>query len=233
VLVVLVAAYYSQRWNTRPQDSRTALVLAMAGAALISLLKSQASHYFVPSAVFLAMYSASVFAMGHHAGRWSFTGRVTLVSVIIGAVICAGLAASVRPDVFRRFISVRDYSWEGNLAETVAAEVTPEDRLFALQGSRLLYWISKRYPPLPLLDTERQTTFWVERHPGPFIGALHDLRLTLVAFDESQIGLDDPKGLDSEQVRLALSGFAKQLPERFASTSSGWGYKFWVRSKQK
>ena len=227
-LVVLAAAYCSHRWK-RPQDSRTALVLAMAGASLISLLKTQASHYLVPSAVFLAMYAASVFAMGHHAGRFVLTGKGAIASVVVVAAVCAGFTAKSRPDVFRRFISVRDYSWEERLAETVVTQVGPKNRLFAVQGSMLLYWVSKRYPPFPCIHTERQTTYWLERHPDALIGALGDPRLTLVAVDETRMALDDPKGFESQQVRSAFAGLVSKLPERFESTSFEWGYKFWVR----
>jgi hypothetical protein len=69
---------------------------------------------------------------------------------------------------------LQDYSWEELLAEKVAAKVGPQNRLFAVQRSMLLYCVSKRYPPLPFIHTERQTTYWLERHPDAIIGALRD-----------------------------------------------------------
>ena len=106
-LVVLAAAYCSRRWK-QLHDLRTALVLSMAGASLLSLLKTQATHYLVPSAVFLSMFAAVVFVEGYRAGRLVLAGKRTLAFVTVASCVFIAYTAASRPDVLRRFISVRD-----------------------------------------------------------------------------------------------------------------------------
>jgi hypothetical protein len=227
VVVVAVALYCARAWGIK-SDSRQVLILAMAAAPLLSLLKTQASHYLVPSAVFLAIYVASIFSVGWEEGRFRAAGRVAFALVALFALVNVGLLAHFRPDVVRRFTRLRDYSWEQRISETITASVGPDDRILAFRDALQLYWLSKRYPPGPFIDTERQAMYWLRAHPDGFTNLLSEPHLTLVEIDPADPGIDDPDGMKYEYVRSALVRFAQALPGRFEPAPLAQGYQFWI-----
>ena len=235
LVMVGVATLCARKWkltSTLSADPRNVLLMSMASTSMLSLLKSQASHYLVPSAVFLTIYAASIFSVGWRTAQFRMLTKQAVSAALVAAIVCVGFAVKYRPDVVSRFLSVRNYSWEQSVANTVATSVGPRDRILAFTDARLLYWLSRRYPPTPFIDTERQTTHWLRYHKDALADALNDQHLAMVEFDEARLVLDDPRGFEYEFVRSAFADLARTLPQRFEPVISNHGYHFWIRRKQ-
>ena len=99
------------------------------------------------------------------------------------------------------------------LRTELQALVRPGER--AIFFDERLYWISERYPNWPVLNTDVQTTYFVERHSADLLLALDDPRLTLVEFDPGVSTFADPDFLNRLTSRSFLRAFQCRLEARF------------------
>src|SRR5262249_25102788 len=136
-LVVLIAMICAWRWRlfSAVTSPGAVISLTMAAAGSLSLLKSQASHYFAPSAVFLAIFAALIFSAALSQRKISFSRFAP--AVLFGLLVLLGAAAAFRPDAVRRLVKIADYSSERSLTTRLRAGLAPGDRLLLLQNSPL------------------------------------------------------------------------------------------------
>ena len=131
------------------------------------------------------------------------------------------------PSVFTRFLQKRDFSAEDQMAARLGTLALPGDRVLFLRsadtlrsnglrvGSKILYWLARRYPVTPFVDVDVQTTYLLFRQPELLTQALDDPKLKLVEFDPQHLGFDDPRFLSSEHHRNLIQRFSERLQERF------------------
>jgi len=194
-------------------DSRILLVLWMGGVSLLSLLKTQASHYVFPGAAFLSFFIAQTLCCWRSLRMGPRTLPAWLPSA--AAVLMIASAWLYSPAVFARFLHMRDFSGEGRLAARIQALAVPGDHVLFLQGGNFVYWLAGRYPTVPFTDTDAQPTYLLFRQPELLTEALDDPRLKLVEFDPQNLVFDDPSFLESEHHRNLLHRFSERLQERF------------------
>jgi hypothetical protein len=176
----------------------------MGLAALIALLKQQASHYVFLAAGMLAIPLARVLAIGlqdaglHGSRRLMAVASMGIFAVIVSILLYNPLAA-------RRFLKVAGYDSEGGVREWIQNAVRPEERILAFRSGSSLYWISHRYPSVPFVSMDVQTSYILRRTPGLLAKALEDPRTVLVEFPGQDTWTRDRR-FASEVVGLDLIG---------------------------
>jgi hypothetical protein len=101
-----------------------------------------------------------------------------------------------RPESFSRVFAFQRYEEDSVFAARLQALVPPGTRAIFLSGSRRLYgtslyWLLHGYPSWPVLNTDVQTTYLLERRSADFLRGLEDPQLRLVAFDPDGPRFDD------------------------------------------
>ena len=199
---------------------RSERILLLAGlmgvVSLLSLLKTQSSHYVFPGAAFLCLVFSWTIWMS--AVQYS---ALTLKRTMVAATALTSLVGiaifAYSPRVLGRLISWRDYVEERSLKRRLQSMVGRDDNFIATDGAVQLYWLSERYPPFPAVNTEAQTTWWLRNAPHVFADALQDSRVTLVEFNPANIQLDDPRAYTMGPWKPALKELQERLPDSFCS----------------
>ena len=194
-------------------NPRIWLFLWMGVLAMLSLLKTQSSHYVFPGAAFLSFFIAETLCCW-----WNLEPGRRRCPVWIPMAAIALMAVSAwlySPPVFARLFHKRDYSAEDRLAAYLKSLTRPVDRVLFLRGGMLLYWLADRYPNVPLVSTDVQSTYLLFQQPEMLIRSLDDPNLKLVEFDPQHLDFDDPHFLASEHHRILIQRFSERLQERF------------------
>jgi hypothetical protein len=213
-------------WHELP----TCAAFVFGAVSLAALLKTQASHYCFPAAAFLSLFSARVItrAAADVVGR---KNKLLLVGAGAAAVILTGVSVALyRPDALLRLTALRTFQEEHALVEYIDKHTTAAQRILVFSGSTFAYWVSHRYPILPLVNTDVQSTYYFELHDQALIRALEDPALRLVEFDSEHQTFDDPAFLDSTRVQIQISQFRTALAQAFVvDRSAPPGLTFWIR----
>ena len=208
----LVASTTALR-HTILSNPRVNLVLWMGGVSLLSLLKTQSSHYVFPGAAFLSFFIAQTLYCW-----WTRKPTRPAFPAWIPAAAAALLLISAwlySPAVFARLFHKRDVRAEEQIAARLQTLARPGDRVLFLEGGMSLYWLAKRYPVVPFMHTDVQATYLLFQRPDILAAALDDPRLTLVEFDPQHPQFDDPHFFETEHHRTLIALFSKRLAERF------------------
>lgn len=194
-------------------DVRVWLVLWMGFLSLLSLFKTQSSHYVFPGAAFLSFFIAQTLGCWW---RLDFRHKTFPLWIPVSAVVLMAVSAYLyKPAVFGIFSHKRDFSEEARLASRLQTIALPDDRVLFLHSGKTLYWLADRYPNVPLVDTDVQPTYLLFHQPELLTEALDDPRLKLVEFDPQNPRFDDPRFLETEHHRNLINRFSEQLQERF------------------
>jgi len=210
-------------------DGPTRVMLCFGVGAAIALMKTQPSHYMFPSAGMLAFYIAAVWV-----DWWRLTdfrryaGRLT-VAVAVAGLTCGACVAQYRPQVLSRVFEMRDYKDEALVAMQCHQYLGDPRALAFFPNSRLLYWLTHRYPPVNFIDSEVQTTHYLRTDRTVFMRALRNPRLVLVAFDPDHPAFDDPLLLTDHNNEPWVSQFCLDLRVYFEERGRGDRYRLWVR----
>ena len=207
------------------------LAALMGLSSLVQVLKTQASHYCFPGFAFLMISAAVVFVSAFQDRHVPKLIRVG--SLALALLTATGSALAYRPAVLQRFLSVRDYSAETELAHFLQAAVPPGKAMFGFRQGTYLCWLAHRYPPPPFLDTAQITSWYLRNRPDVVFRALRDPQLALVGMDGRgpSVTLFDDPGFGGEQGDLrAIEKINQRLEEDFepAATVSH-GFTFWRR----
>jgi hypothetical protein len=196
-------------------DERTWLLLALGSSGLASILKLQASHYAFPGGAFLLIFVAVVFE------RWADAGYDGNPRTIVrfGAAVSAACLVSVvlyRPGAVARVFTVRSFADETPLRSRLQSLVRADERAIFFDEHLRLYWIADRYPDWAVLNTDVQTTWYVEHHAADLLRVFDDPRLAVVEFDPLSTTFGDPDFLRTPAARAFFRDFRSRLEAGFA-----------------
>lgn len=209
------------------------LALFFAAFSLFALLKTQASHYFFPAALFLSIFisvvlseSLKLYLSTPSPIKLALPGLMILL-IVIGVWL-------YRPDAIARFYTLRSYEAEANQRAFIQARVPEGRSLLAINGGVQVYLISNRLPNVPFPHTDIQTTYYISKHPEVLEEALDDENLTMVLYDNKRLAFDDPRFLETATIREALTRFESKLQQLYLpETNVGFPYKYWLRKPLK
>lgn len=207
------------------------LALILAAFASIALLKTQASHYFFPAAVFLSLH------LGFLADQWlrnqparqNVSRRLTLGGALAGLLVVGSLLL-YRPDAAKRLVSIKNYSEEEQAGNFLRQQAGPTGKVLLIDNAMQLYYLADRFPNVPFIHTEMQTTHYIESHPETYGRALADTSLKLVIFGNRSSVIDDSTTVNQPANAHALRQLRTGLDTYFVPVrNSGFGLTYWVR----
>ncbi|GAB2575986.1 hypothetical protein [Spirosoma areae] len=209
------------------------LALFLAFFSCIALLKTQASHYFFQAAVFFVLH------LGFIADQWlglyekRHQQLPTKFVVSMGGGIGILLLISVllyRPNAVRRFVSLTDYAGEEQAGAFIREQVGPRSHALLIDNGMSLYYLSDREPNVPFINTEMQTTHYLESHPNAYAKALADTSLKLVVFGNRSSLVDDSTALTKPSNVYALRQLRTGLQTHFVPVKNPrFPLAYWVR----
>ena len=208
------------------------LALLLAAFASIAMLKTQASHYFFPTAVFLALhlgFLADQWLKNQSRQRQGTPRRLLLGGALAGLLVIVSLFL-YRPNAIKRLISVVDYGGEQQVGEFIRQLAGPTGKVLLIDNAMSLYYLSDREPNVPFITTEMQTTHYIKSHPDTYGQALADTNLKLVIFGNRSSIIDDSTAINQPANAYALRQLRAGLNEHFVPMKdSGLGLMYWVR----
>lgn len=207
------------------------LALLLAAFASIALLKTQASHYFFPAAVFLSLH------LGFLADQWlqqrpqrQGTPRRLLLGGALAGVLIVVSVLLYRPTAAKRFVSVADYEGEEQAGSFIRQLAGPTGKVLLIDNAMSLYYLSDREPNVPFIHTEMQTTHYLKSHRDTYGRALADTSLKLVIFGNRSNVIDDSTTINQPTNAYALRQLRTGLNTYFRPVhDSGFGLTYWVR----
>ena len=208
------------------------LALLLAAFSCIAMLKTQASHYFFPAAVFLSLhlgFLADQWLKHQNLQRQNAPRRLLLGSFLAGLLVVFSLLL-YRPAAARRLISVVDYSWEEPTGDFIRRLTGPTGKALIIDNAMSFYYLSDREPNVPFIHTEMQTTHYIKSHPDTYGKALADTSLKLVIFGNRSSVIDDSTTVNQPANAYALRQLRNGLTTYFVPVKdSGFGLTYWVR----
>jgi hypothetical protein len=93
--------------------------------------------------------------------------------------------------------------------------VRPDEYAIFLGLGPRAYWPAERYPNWPLINSDVQATYYIERHATSLLSALDDERLKLVEFNPESPAADDRRLLESPSGREFIRRFSCRVKARF------------------
>ncbi|GAB4030927.1 ArnT family glycosyltransferase [Spirosoma jeollabukense] len=208
------------------------LALLLAAFASIAMLKTQASHYFFPAAVFLSLH------LGFLGDQWltqqnpqrQGAQRRLFIGGAIGCVLVVISLLLYRPNAAKRLISVTDYSGEAQAGEYIRQLAGPKGKVLLIDNAMSLYYLSDREPNVPFIHTEMQTTHYLESHPDTYKQALADTSLKLVIFGNRSNVIDDSTTLNRPPNKQAIGQLRAGLQTHFVQVKDPrFPLTYWVR----
>ncbi|MVM32810.1 hypothetical protein GO755_22405 [Spirosoma sp. HMF4905] len=174
------------------------LALLLASFACVTMLKTQASHYFFQAAVFFVLhlgFLADQWLIHYEARHQTISYRLILLS---GGTLGLLLLVSVllyRFDTIQRFLTIKDYQDEEAAGSFIREQAGPQGHVLLFDNAMPLYYLSDREPNVPFIFTEMQTTHYLESHPDTYGRALADTSLKFVIFGTRSSLIDDSTAL--------------------------------------
>ncbi|QJD80203.1 glycosyltransferase family 39 protein [Spirosoma rhododendri] len=208
------------------------LALLLGVFACASLLKTQASHYFFPAAVFFNVHLGFLIDRFLTNQSWELN-RLPRVAIAGAVVLVIGLGAGLwlyRPDAVRRFTQLADYRGEVYNAGFIRQQVGPGGKALIFDNAMMLYFLSDVVPNVPFINTEMQTTHYIDQHPDTYARALADTSLKLIIIDNRAHVIDDSTAAQKPANVYALRQLREGLDRYFRpGTDSTFLMKYWVR----
>ncbi|CAN5130325.1 hypothetical protein BH09BAC4_BH09BAC4_11120 [soil metagenome] len=208
------------------------LALLLAAFASIAMLKTQASHYFFPAAVFLSLH------LGFLGDQWltqqnpqrQGAQRRLFIGGAIGCVLVVISLLLYRPNAAKRLISIADYNGEEQVGEYIRQLAGPKGKVLLIDNAMSLYYLSDREPNVPFIHTEMQTTHYLENHPDTYKQALADTSLKLVIFGNRSNVIDDSTTLNKPPNKQAIGQLRAGLQTHFVQVKDPrFPLTYWVR----
>ncbi|MFD2933405.1 hypothetical protein [Spirosoma flavum] len=209
------------------------LALLLAGFSCTAMLKTQASHYFFPAAVFFAIH------LGFIADRWfsqyeahhpHVPYRLWLTGGGLVGVLLLVSSLLYRPTALKRFVSIADYTGEEQAGEFIREQAGPIGKVLLFDNAMSLYYLSDREPNVPFINTEMQTTHYVDSHPDAYSRALADTSLKLVVFGNQSSIIDDSTALTKPTNAYAIQQLRTGLQKNFIQIKNPrFPLVYWVR----
>ena len=209
------------------------LALLLAGFSCVAMLKTQASHYFFPAAVFFALhlgFMADQWLRQYEARRQHVSYRLWLVGSGLAGVLILVSVALYRPSTLKRFGSLTDYSGEEQAGAFIREQAGPTGKVLLFDNAMSLYYLSDREPNVPFIFTEMQTTHYIESHPDTYARALADTNLKFVVFGNRSSVIDDSTALTKPANAYAIRQLRAGLQKQFVQVRNPrFPLVYWVR----
>jgi hypothetical protein len=194
------------------------LALLLACFACVTMLKTQASHYFFQAAVFFVLhlgFIADQWLMHYEARRQQVSYRqVLLGGGVIGLLLLVSLLL-YRPDAVKRLVTLKDYQEEASVGAFIREKAGPTGHVLLFDHALYLYYLSDREPNVPFIFTEMQTTHYLESHPNTYGQALADTSLKLVIFGNRSSLIDDSTAINTPVNQYAIQQLRAGLQKHF------------------
>lgn len=231
---VLLTGFIQYKKLIQPK-SPLLLAFLMLLVSLFPLFKTQASHYALPSAVFIAIALAALL-------KDSLRTNATLISKKVFLLLFSAFLLAVggiylyRPDAMRRMIEVKDYSHEKSFASWLNALVPVDKKgLFLNRNSMYLYLISGKTPAVPFVNTEMQTTDYLSKNPETLNKALDNPTLRVVIIDNPHLIFLDSISITKPAFKKSITGFEQKLTNEFVTLNCDGLHDLtiWIRKDDK
>lgn len=224
VVICIVLSFLPGNRRALYERQDTALLLALGLAAMFSLVKVQASHYLFPGAAFLCFFCARVIRVNINSLRNSIP--ILAVSVLLLALS----VALFRPDVFSRLYTFKSYTQEESIGEEMNKLLVHGEKALFFKNSTWLYWVSGKYPNVPFVNFEIQTSHFLKDHPEVLNAALDDPELGLVEFCSQAPSFQDSAFLETVGNAEFIDDFYNSLRSKYTEKQLvNSDYCFWVR----
>ncbi|WP_420151661.1 ArnT family glycosyltransferase [Spirosoma sp.] len=208
------------------------LALLLAAFASIAMLKTQASHYFFPAAVFLCLHLGFItdqWLKNQQLQQQDAPRRLLLSGAVLGLLTVISLVL-YRPNAIKRLVSITDYSGEELAGDFIRQLAGKEGKVLLIDNAMSLYYLSDREPNVPFITTEMQTTHYIKSHPDTYGRALADTNLKLVVFGNRSSVIDDSTTINQPANAYALKQLRTGLKEHFVPVKDPrFGLMYWVR----
>ena len=208
------------------------LALLLAAFASATLLKTQASHYFFPAAIFLSLH------LGFFVDQWlthqgtpeqGIPRRLLVAGTVAGGLAVVSLLV-YRPDAAKRLVGVKEYGGEEQVGGIIRQLAGPTGKVLLIDNAMSLYYLSDREPNVPFIHTEMQTTHYIKSHPDTYGKALADTNLKLVVFGNRTSVIDDSTTIHQPANAHALGQLRAGLKTSFKPVNDPLlGLTYWVR----
>jgi hypothetical protein len=236
--LLLLAVSFGLVWQQpyRKQYQQTPalwLALLMAAFACVAMLKTQASHYFFPAAVFFALhlgFMADAWLSQYEARHQTMSYRLVLLGggLVVVLLLISGLL--YRPATIKRLVTIADYSGEEQAGAFIREKAGPTGKVLLFDNALSLYYLSDREPNVPFVFTEMQTSHYIESHPDTYGQALADTSLKLVVFGNRSSVIDDSTALSKPANAYAIQQLRAGLQKNFVQVKdSRFPLLYWVR----
>ncbi|GAB3804537.1 hypothetical protein GCM10028819_36220 [Spirosoma humi] len=209
------------------------LALLLAFFSCVAMLKTQASHYFFPAAVFFAVhlgFMAELWLTHYEARHKAVSYRLVFAGsgVVVVLLVISGLL--YRPATIRRLVTIADYSGEEQAGAFIREQAGPTGKVLLVDNALSLYYLSDREPNVPFIFTEMQTSHYIESHPDTYARALADTSLKLVVFGNRSSVIDDSTALNKPANAYAIRQLRAGLQENFVPIKNPrFPLMYWVR----
>jgi MFS family permease len=209
------------------------LALLLAGFSCVAMLKTQASHYFFPAAVFFALhlgFMADLWLKRYESRHQAVSYRLWLIGLSLAGVLLLVSVALYRPSALKRFVSLADYSGEEQAGAFIRQQAGPTGKVLLFDNAMSLYYLSDREPNVPFIFTEMQTTHYIESHPDTYARALADTSLKFVVFGNRSSVIDDSTALTKPANAYAIRQLRAGLQKHFVPVKNPrFPLQYWVR----
>jgi hypothetical protein len=194
--------------------------------SLTALLKSQASHYLYAAAPFFAIIIAIVFG---HLSKQMFNPRLLLL--LSGMVLIVGSVTFLtRPDAVKRFLLIQSYEGDKHVYDAVNTRLEEGEKVLFIDYGTYFYFHAHKYPHVPFINTEMQTSDYISRNTHTYKAALEDSSLKMVLFGNRSAVIDDSTMAESPTNKVALDKLREELQRSFvADYDSLLQITFWIR----
>ncbi|QDK80760.1 hypothetical protein EXU85_19975 [Spirosoma sp. KCTC 42546] len=226
LLLLLVSFFvvFQQPYRTIYQQTPALwLALLVASFSCVTMLKTQASHYFFQAAVFFVIH------LGFLADQWlaQYEARHQKVSYRMAfwgaGVVALLLLVSIllyRPATVQRFFTIRNYQDEEQAGAFIREQVGQAGHVLFFDNALALYYLSDREPNVPFIFTEMQTTHYIKSHPDTYGRALADTSLKLVIFGNRSSLIDDSTALQEPANAYAIQQLRAGLEKHFVKVQN-------------
>ncbi len=189
------------------------IALFLGTFSLISLMKSQASHYLFPAAPFFSIAIAMVYSYYNDI----FAEKLTRIYYFVGSLLIIVLVITfiTRKDVVSRLLTINEFAIDKTFKNTVTRYLKKGDKALLIDFGSLFYYHSHVYPNVPFINTEMQTSDYIKRNIEVYQKSLQDTSLKLVIFGFRKTVIEDSTKLNTPENKLALNLLRKGLKEKF------------------
>jgi hypothetical protein len=162
-----------------------------------------------------------------------FAEKLKRVYIALGSlsVLVLVITFFTRKEVIQRLLLVDDFAIEKTYASTVNRNLDTNDKTLMIDFGTLFYFHSHRYPNVPFINTEMQTSDYIKKHTDVYEKSLKDTTLKLVFFGFRHTIIDDSTKTNTPENKIALDKLRQELNKNFTvETDSVLYIKLWHRN---